>query len=971
MAAKRPKTKTETSGQPLPETIAPLNTGLITLCFFLSGATSLALEVAWSKELSYLLGVDIYAATTVVTAFMAGLGLGALLAARYFRNSGASIRVYGALQLAIGACGLFSIPLFRSTQPLLSLVYTQLHYESGFFLAARFAVVFGLMLLPATLMGMTLPVVVGASTQGRPRQLARLAGRLYGVNTLGAVTGTLLAGFLLVPRLGLLKTCILTGLIDLLIGLAVLTAFRRTAAPRRVEASQPTPSTSPLATAAERLSWPLAIIAISGLAALGLEVVWFRILARIIGPSVQAFSIMLVLYLTGIGVGSLAGCLLIRRPTEDRLLVGGTLAACALGGLLPLTALNEMPLWYGDLYHFLSAEGSMARLFCVQALLTAWLVLPATIPLGMLFPVVNHVYDRQPGNSRPNAENTVGRLYFSNTLGAVAGCLATGFWALPTLGVKDSLIAMSLLLAGAAVVLLLWGGSRRLGERVSWSAALAGGLILILLLAPPADQQILNAGLYSDMVGPERKAGSRSRADLSLGRLLMFEEGTNNSVAVVANKFDDGNLTLHLTGHWVSTTEFHGRLHLRFLGHLPLLFARHPERVAVIGYGTGITTGTVLLYPEVKQVDVFELESAVIDATKYFDFINHRPLEDRRTRVFTLDGRSHLAYEPFSYDVITADPIHPFVAGAANLYSQDFYRIAARRLSDGGVFCQWIPLVAISEESFKTILNSIHSVFPHTALFTFFGEAVVIASRQPLFRDWETFISRLASPRVHADFASMDILSPYNLGAFLMGAGRQVDAYLQGTTRINTDDNVWLEHRIPQDLYSGSTGNLFFDLDRFFGKSRDSALQALWPGLEVNRLQHELARLSRDGDQAFHLAEEARERQDPKAEIRYLREAYRDFNSRFYYPAGLRLAEELAQNDRAQEAYAILHQLQFYFPAFAEAFQQEARLRLAAPKQNWDALQEVVRWGLRYSPDDQTLQNLQRRIPMEATSNKG
>jgi spermidine synthase len=632
-------------------------------------------------------------------------------------------------------------------------------------------------------------------------------------------------------------------------------------------------------------------------------------------------------------------------------------------------ALNDMPLWYGDLYRLLAAEGSMVRLFLVQAILSAWLILPATIPLGMLFPVINRAYDKRPGTRRPNAENTVGRLYFSNTLGAMGGCLLTGFWALPNLGVKNSLVAMSLLLGGLALYLLLQCRSWRWRERSLWAGTLVVVLTSILVFAPPADQQILNAGLYSDMVGPEQKVGGGRRADLSLGRLLMFKEGINNSVAVVANKFNDGNLTLHLTGHWVSTTEFHGRLHLRFLGHLPLLFARRPETVAVIGYGTGITTGTVLLYPEVKRVDVFELESGVIEATKYFDFINHRPLEDSRIRVFTLDGRSHLAYEPSSYDVITADPIHPFVAGAANLYSQDFYRIVARRLNDEGVFCQWIPLVAISEDSFKTILNSIHSVFPHTAIFTFFGEAVVIASREPLARDWETFISRLDSQRVHSDFASMDILSPYNLGAFLMGAGRQIDAYLQDTTRINTDDNVWLEHHIPQDLYSGSTRNLFFELNRFFGKNRDDALQALLPGLDLNRMQHELAQLTRNGDQAFQLAAEARERKDRKAETHYLWEAYRDFNSRFYYPAGLRLAEELAQSGRSQEAYAILHSLQFYHPAFAEAFQEEARLRLSAGGENLDALRDVIQWGLRYNPDDETLQALRRQIPSESHRN--
>lgn len=964
MAAKRRKPRTAKPRKHQPESPSPLRKGLITAFFFVSGATSLALEVAWSKELSYLLGVDIYAATTVVTAFMAGLGLGALLAARLFRRFRATIGVYGVLQLVIGACGLISIPLFRATQPLLTILYAQLNYASGFFLAARFAVVFGLMLLPVTLMGMTLPVVVGASTDGRERRFASLTGRLYGFNTLGAVTGTLLAGFLLVPNLGLLRTCLLTGLIDLLIGLAVLLVFRRSAASSRPQSTDPEKPAEDCAagrTAPGTLSWPIVVFALSGLAALGLEVVWFRILARIIGPSVHAFAIMLVLYLAGIGSGSLAGSLLVRRQRDDRFFVGWTLAAGALGGLLPLTALNELPFWYGDLFRYMAADGFTLRLFLVQAMVTAWLILPATIPLGMLFPMIARADDRLSDRAA-NAANAVGRLYFGNTLGAVSGCLLMGFWALPMLGVKRSLVAASLLLAGLAVFLLLrcHRGQRR--QRLWWSGALVGTLILILAAAPPPDQQVLNAGLYSDMVDPEQHVGRRGRADLRLGRLLMFREGINNSVAVVANKFDDGNLTLHLTGGWVSTTEFHGRLHLRFLGHLPMLFARAPEAVAVIGYGTGITTGTVLLYPTVRKVDVFELESGVIDATRYFDFINHRPLEDSRTRVFTLDGRSHMTYEPSTYDVVTADPIHPFVAGAANLYSQDFYRIAERRLNDGGIFCQWIPLTAISEDAFKTVLNSIHSVFPHTAIFTFFGEAVVIASRESLDRDWSAVARRFDHPRVKADFESMDILSPYNLKVFLMGAGRQVDAYLQHATRINTDDNVWLEHRIPQDLFNRSVQNLFFELEDFFKKGRASALQALFPGLDLNRMRSELDRMARNGDHAFKLAAAARERQDRQAEELYLRETFLDFNSRFYYQAGLRLVALLAQSARRAEAYAVLRQLQFNHPAFPEAFREEVLLREASPQPDRAILREALKWGMRYNPEDEALQAAWRRI---------
>ena len=235
----------------------------------------------------------------------------------------------------------------------------------------------------------------------------------------------------------------------------------------------------------------------------------------------------------------------------------------------------------------------------------------------------------------------------------------------------------------------------------------------------------------------------------TLGKLLFFQEGINNSVAVVADKFKDGNLTLHISGRWVSTTEIHGRAHLEFLGHLPMLFARRPETIAVIGYGSGITTGNILLYPDVKRVNIFELEPGVINASRYFEHINDKPLRNKRAHLYMVDGRSHITYANFRYDALTSDPIHPYVAGSANLYTRDFYRIARAHLNPGGIFCQWIPLAAISPDSYNIILNTLHDVFPHIALFSFFGESVAIASDEPIRMNWRELEKRFYSPSVY------------------------------------------------------------------------------------------------------------------------------------------------------------------------------------------------------------------------------
>ena len=733
---------------------------LLLAAFFFSGATSLALEVAWSKELSYLMGVDIYATTTVVTAFMAGLGLGAILVARFYKWTRATIKTYGFLQLVIGICGLVSIPLLRSTMPVFSFLYDRLNYDSQLFLLIRFLFVFGLMLVPVTLMGMTLPIVVGASFGRVKGRFSYLVGLLYGTNTVGAVVGTLVAGFLLIPNIGILKTCLLTGTIDLLIGSMIFWLSRReprtASVPRKQNpATENTrPSSVPKESGAFRFlierfySWPGLVFLLSGMVALAYEIIWFRLLARIIGPSVHAFSIMLAIYLFGIGIGSVMGSRWIKHVVNHRLAMAILLFIIGLGPLLTLLFVNDLPIWYARLFTEFSREIFTIRNLLIQGLIAAILILPATIPLGAFFPVITRAYNREILGSSHRVEQSVGRLYFYNTLGAVAGSLLAGFWLIPTFGIKTSLISaggFSLILALFIFFISLKSGWLK---KTIYCLSMATAVVFFVANIPGLNHAILNAGLYSEMVKKDSIENKIGATGAALGRLLFFQEGINNSVAVVANKFNDGNLTLHLSGSWVSTTEIHGRVHLEFLGHLPMLFARRPETIAVIGYGAGITTGNVLLYPDVKRVNIFELEPGVINASRYFEHINGRPLRDQRAHLYMVDGRSHITYEKFNYDVITSDPIHPFVAGSANLYTKDFYQIARAHLKPGGIFCQWIPLVAISPDSYNIILNTLHDVFPHIALFSFFGESVAIASSQPIRMNWRELEKRFYSPSV-------------------------------------------------------------------------------------------------------------------------------------------------------------------------------------------------------------------------------
>lgn len=941
---------------------------LLLAAFFFSGATSLSLEVAWSKELSYLLGVDLYATTTVVTAFMAGLGLGAILVARFYKWALASIKTYGFLQLIIGTCGLISIPLLRSTMPLFSFLYDWLNYDSQLFLLIRFLFVFGFMLVPVTLMGMTLPIVVAASFGRIKGRFSYLTGLLYGTNTVGAVVGILVAGFLLIPNIGILKTCLLTGITDILIGMIILWFSRRelkavealqqqTAAQRIVKLAHAPRTSGVFHRLVDRFySWPGLVFLLSGMVALAYEIIWFRLLARIIGPSVHAFSIMLAVYLFGIGVGSIIGSRWVKRVENHRLAMSILLLIIGIGPLLTLLFVNDLPIWYARLFADFSKEVFTFRNLLIQGAIASLLILPATIPLGAFFPVVTRAYNREIHPSGHRVEQSVGRLYFYNTLGGVVGSLFAGFWLVPNAGIKTSLISAGGFSLILALIIFFISLESTWQKKMAYCFATAAAVVFFIANIPGLNHTILNAGLYSEMINKNTFESRIGSAGSTLGTLLFFQEGINNSVAVVANKFNDGNLTLHLSGGWVSTTEIHGRIHLEFLGHLPMLFARRPETIAVIGYGAGITTGNILLYPDVKRVNIFELEPGVINASSYFEYINDNPLRDKRAHLYTVDGRSHITYENFRYDVITSDPIHPYVSGSANLYTRDFYRIARAHLKPGGIFCQWIPLVGISPDSFNIILNTLHDVFPHIALFSFFGESVAVASIEPIRISWQELEKKFYSPSVYRDFQSIDFQNPFNLIDFYLGGEHQIDDYLQGVTRVNSDDNVWLEHRIPMDMLDLSHGNLYFMLRSKIKDDNRKSLRQIFPGMPMERLDTELAALSKDGDLYFEKAEKARQDRDFDRMEEYYRRTFSDFNSKYYYPAGLKLAEFLYSQHQTEEALSVTATLQRNFPAFADAYLLEARIRMQTG-QNQKAKEATDR-GLMYNPENRDLKKM-------------
>jgi predicted membrane-bound spermidine synthase len=640
---------------------------------------------------------------------------------------------------------------------------------------------------------------------------------------------------------------------------------------------------------------------------------------------------------------------------------------CSIAGAVLLSTLfyDSLPGWYAALYWMLAPGAPSWSAALAQAGVASLVVLPGTLAMGALFPIAVRAY-AELLRSASRAEYTVGRLYALNTLGGIAGSFLAGVWLLPTLGIwKTALVASGASLVLGAVAALASAGPLR--RRLALPAGAAVGVLALSLVLPPPDLLALNRGMYMvlanrDQPDPEQFARYDERQ-----RMLFYREGINASVAVTAN-IQTGALALRLAGKPVADTTPAGRAHLVFLGQLPLLFAPNPRRVAVIGLGIGITTASVLSHDSVESVDVIELERAVVDAGRYFAHATDDVLADPRLRLVIEDGRTFLGYAGQSYDVLTTDPISPVVAGAANLYTRDFYEMAKGSLSPGGIFCQWIDTWSASESTYRGVLASIRSVFPHLVIF---HDGVVLASDQPIRVPWEVFEARFDAPDVRRSFEAVGIDSAVQLFTLFLAAEQHVDRYVAGVSRLNTDDDNWLERQMPADLRRPNRPSLNAILQHRFTGRRVASLPELLPGMPLSELAQLVAqpgqRLQREaaegwasellawfrrGDATEQVEQMLAWQRDASKEadssgngyarlVRSARRAHKEQQEEaaqlllevlaypygpHYYEAGLALAQIHARHGRHEEALRYTRLMRGRAPARAAAYVMEVQI---------------------------------------------
>src|SRR5262245_6429557 len=679
MATRRPRRAGAPSGPTAPPRI-PIAVPIA--CFFLSGATSLVYQVVWLRMLVLIFGHTVQAVTTVLAAFMAGLALGSFLLGRRAGHVGNPLRAYGWLEIGIG--------VYAALMPLLLWVVPSLYVglrtrlDAPTFGAVQFLWMSALLLIPTALMGGTLPVLSQALTRSETGA-ARLVGALYAVNTLGAALGTALAGYMLLPALGNRATLGMTAAINVAVGLLALWYGRGPLWSQSAPSLTPKPDRASIRaeTAPDAWDWgarlTLAAIGVSGAVSMVYEVAWTRALVLVIGSSTYAFTAMLIAFLVGIAGGS---ALYVWLRGTGRVASPAVFAAIQVGIGLAVTAsvllFQEMPALF---LIALSWSTSPPFVQLTQLGISVAALLPSTLLIGATFPCALDVAARVRG---PVGER-VGHVYAVNTLGAIVGAILAGFVLLPALGAHTSIkvgIVTNLLIAA-----LLLASAVRLAPAIWWGAAaatlaLAAGVSLI----PHWDPRVMSSGPAIYGTGSLRWTGREAFAR-AVGRsnLLYYRDGLVSTVSVHRN---GETLFLRVNGKTDAGTG--GDMQTQaLLGHLPMLIHPTPERVLVIGLGSGITAGAVARHP-VAHLDIVEIEPAMRAAARLFTGVNGNVLENPRARTVITDGRNHLLTEPDRYDVIISEPSNPWISGLASLFSVEFFHLARSRLRPDGLMTQWV-----------------------------------------------------------------------------------------------------------------------------------------------------------------------------------------------------------------------------------------------------------------------------------------
>lgn len=789
---------------------------VVFLFFFLSGFSSLVFEVLWERSLARVFGTTSLALSTLLTAFMAGLALGAWLGGKYADRVKRPLRAYALLEGGVGLYALL-VPVFLGVLPdVYGSMFDRLFDHPVAFSLLRFVTVFAILVVPTTLMGASLPFVsqwvsrIERLFQGR-------VGWLYATNTLGACAGCLLAGFALLPTLGLSTTNLVFAGVNVTLCAVVVIADATFL--RDVSAADPFDddaaavlgkTTKPDSLSRFARGAIVAGFGTAGIVSMTYQVLWTRAYVIVLGSSTYSFTLILTAFLLGLGGGSAVASSFVERIRRPLAWLAGIQFGLVILAATTFRVLDDLP---GVLFGRMREEiGAPEEIYLFQFLLVGALVFLPIALQGATFPLVIRAFVTR----RESAGLDVGRAYSVNTIGAIIGSFVAGFALLPLLGLRR---AMTVALSANLLVAAAWA-IVELRERLSKTrAALFGALAVVatlaVVLAPSVNRVALTRGMFRvywarELFDPKKFA----RDD---PELLYYSDGVTATTSVEKR---GGLVTLKANGKPEASDGADMATQI-LVALLPMMMRSvdqpmGEEKVAMIGFGSGVTAGAALQWP-LKSLEVVEIEPAMLEASHFFDHVNHRPLDDPRTTVIATDGRNFLEYSDEQYDVIISEPSNPWIAGVASLFTVEHFRRAKKKLAPGGVFGQWVQLYEINPTNVKRIFATFRAAFPHVQAYSSMPKGtdlILVGSDRPLPLPPTGFETAWAHEVTRDELQRAGVSSPWDPYGLMFMNQPEIEAFSEGA-RINTDDNGLLEFEAPRDLIRYDIGQKYF-AERYF-----------------------------------------------------------------------------------------------------------------------------------------------------------
>ncbi len=790
------------------------------ICFFLSGVAGLIYEVLWSRYLALALGGTGQAQIIILSTYMGGLALGAWLFGNRADTTADPLKLYVGLELGIGLLGAIYPRLFEPVRSLFVGTIKMLGLSPvAWHLSAILACALSI-LLPTTLMGGTLPVLGKYLIRNRSDIGRRIAG-LYYLNSLGAVFGSLWAGFWLIRVAGLEMSMVTAASLNFLVAgtvwiLSKIGGTAGTSAEPEPDEDRSKPELQiakgePTATNRVILI-ALSAITLSGFASMIYEVCWIRLMTLVLGSSSFSFALMLSAFISGITLGSFL--LSLKRSDGGYYgILGWSELAIGSSALLTILIYQRLPVVLNQWRTSLVREEYAYPIYqCGVFVLCFSVMVVPTVFMGMTLPAASRVASQ----GLKTLGGKIGDVFALNTIGTLFGAAVAGFFLLPSIGVKNAiLVAVTMnLVLGLAILwtdpALFRSGLLRPPSALALTVA---GLISYTIFSSGWDIRFLTAGTYRSRRRIESFA--HFRREISRRELLYYRDGADASIAVSSDKDPrKGHVLALLINGKADASNDTDMVTQVMLGHLPMLIHPKPENVLVVGLGAGVSAGAATLY-DPRRVDCVELIPEVVEAARHFHEYNHDVVDNPKVKIVVQDAKTFLQMAPDSYDVIINQPTNLWITGVAGLFTREYYEACREKLRPGGMFELWIQCYDIQDVSMFSILNTFHEVFPYSTIFNLSSaDIAVIGSTEPFKPDFPRMKDLLDLPGVSAELAPFGIRDLLPILSMQMAAKNLTPGPHVTLGGMNSDFFPTLEFEASKGFFIGSNATGLKMLDR-------------------------------------------------------------------------------------------------------------------------------------------------------------